>query len=165
MNLKKVKDSASIREALRQLLAEEITAWYAYWIVSPFLVGNERPSVEKFFQETADDELNDHANKLINRLNELNCPTGLDDINALTLVATAVPAVGEYNVVTQLNINKEAEEHAIEHYTQVIALAEQTKDYTTAELLKEILADEEQHLSDINDFLNDILGKVTKTSL
>ena len=59
-----------------------------------------------------------------------------------------------------LAINGEAETKAIQQYQQVIELAESLKDYTTRDILKKILADEEQHLSEINDFIKDINSKI-----
>ena len=161
MNLKQTKkhritDSATLIVELNSLLAEEFQAWYQYYIVAPFLHGCDRESVQEFFQEAADDELNDHASKLLNRLNELNqdC-TVIPTPDSWKLAATSKFGVAPMDVMSQLSLNVKAEQEAIEHYQKVIVLAEQLQDHTTYDMLKEILADEEQHLSELNDFLKD----------
>ena len=62
--------NAQLRELFIGALAEEYLAWYFYTTIGSFLYGHERPSVEKFFGETADDELNDHGKWLIKRMEE-----------------------------------------------------------------------------------------------
>lgn len=159
----KISDSTeTIIAELNSLLAEEFQAWYQYYIVAPFLVGNERASIQEFFNETAKDELDDHATKLINRINELNAPCVLATPESWKEMAVSKFMTGDYDVINQLNLNRQAEIDAIAHYQRVIEIAETIKDYTTRDILKEILADEEQHLSELNDFLKD-LGQTLPT--
>ena len=172
MNLKNVKEQlpgqvkigdeaqATIIVELNSLLAEEFQAWYQYFIVAPFLVGDMRPEIQEFFIKTADDELNDHAQLLINRINELNGECLLKTPESWKQFAYADFLLAGLDVNSQLAINGEAEIKAIQHYQQVIELAESLKDYTTRDILKKILADEEQHLSEINDFIKDIHSKL-----
>ena len=67
-------DSESKRliiEKLKNALKEELNAWYGYIIVKDFIVGSQRPDVAKLYEETAKDELEDHAYWLMKRINEL----------------------------------------------------------------------------------------------
>lgn len=172
MNLKNVKEQlpgqvkigdeaqATIIVELNSLLAEEFQAWYQYFIVAPFLVGDMRPEIQEFFIKTADDELNDHAQLLINRINELNGECLLKTPESWKHLADIDFLLAGLDVKSQLVINGEAETKAIQHYQQAIELAESLKDYTTRDILKKILADEEQHLSEINDFIKDIHSKL-----
>lgn len=50
---------------------EEICAFYAYFTVIPYLVGKERVSIQKFYEEAAKDELYDHAAWILKRISEL----------------------------------------------------------------------------------------------
>lgn len=144
-------------QELNSLYAEEIQAWYQYFVVKDFLVGNERASVQKSFEVLADDELNDHAVKLLKRINELGGEVYATTLSSISEFALSEFKTSNIDVESQLGINIEAEEEAIEHYKEVIELAEDIQDYTTYELLKEILADEEEHLTELQEYLNDIV--------
>lgn len=143
-------------QELNSLYAEEIQAWYQYFVVKEFLVGNERASVQKSFEVLADDELNDHAVKLLKRINELSGEVYATTLNSVSEFALSEFKTSDIDVGSQLGINIEGEEEAIEHYKEVIKLAEDNQDYTTSEILKEILADEEEHLTELQDYLNDM---------
>ena len=143
---------------LMSLYAEEVNAFYQYWVVKEFIHGKERPSIQKKYEEYAMDELTDHAAKLLKRLNELNA----DVTTLLNLYTTDNIAQNKYiipnaSLSTKESIkqNIEAEEGAIEHYKSVIARTEDI-DPTTCLMLKEILTDEEEHKSELEDFLKDI---------
>lgn len=160
MNLKERKRVTDSTETLvlelNSLLAEEFQAWYQYFVVAPFIAGSERPNIQEFFIDTAKDELDDHATKLINRINELGASCVLATPESWKEYAKAGFMVANNDVASQLILNQKAEMDAIAHYQQVIELAESIKDYTTKDILKKILADEEQHLSELNEFINDI---------
>lgn len=154
-------ETENVIEMLKTLYAEEIQAWYQYYIVSNFMQGQERKSIEQLFIDTAKDELDDHANKLLKRISELGGDiSSISDISTLTTIASCeykTPSA-PYNTVKLLEDNIEAEICAIEHY---IKLADVTrdKDYTTYCMAIEILADEEEHLRSLQDFYVDITGK------
>ncbi len=156
-HIKVSDDSNNAEKELNSLIAEEFEAWYNYFIFSQFLVGNERSSVEMTFMKLASDELHDHAFKLINRLNELglHCCVITPDTWRLT-AQQQINVNPDCSVKTQLKVNKEAEEGAIRHYKLAIEYFQNLGDIITVELLKAILADEEEHLCEINDFLEDI---------
>ena len=158
--LRQRTDVDSIIEKLKILFAEEFLAWYQYYIVSKFMSGHERPSIEKTFEEFADDELNDHGNKLLKRISELggdisniSNPNNLMNIAKCEYIAPCKP----YNTLNLLEDNIKAEECAIKHYME---LADLTKDcdYTTYNMAMEILADEEDHYRELQDYYVDITG-------
>ena len=141
---------------LNSLLAEEFQAWYQYYIVAPFLFGNERSAIQAEFMKLADDELNDHATQLIDRINELGGECVLKTPETWKSVASLDFLQAPLDVASQLQINRVAELGAIEHYKRAIELAEQVKDEVSKDIFKRILADEEEHLSELNDFIKDI---------
>lgn len=153
-------DSNKIIETLKNLYAEEITAWYQYYIVTKFMTGHERPSIAKEFETIAKDELNDHANKLLKRISELGGDiTTISDINNLKTISKCeykIP-VQPYSTIKLLEDNIESEICAIKHYRE---LADMTmgEDYTTYCMAMDILADEEEHLRELQDFYVDITG-------
>lgn len=143
---------------LVSLYAEEINAFYQYWIVSDFLVGPERHNIEKKYKEYAMDELTDHAAKLLKRMNELymtpDALLRLEDINKHAKAKYIVPSTS-YKTTDSLSQNITAEINAIEHYKTVIKLTEGV-DPVTNELLKDILADEYEHRTELEEFRADI---------
>lgn len=148
----------TISQELQALYAEEINAFYQYWVVAEFLVGAERPNIQEKYREYAMDELVDHAQKLLTRMNQLNInPSDLLDlykINDRATVKYVIPN-GSLDTTTSLLQNINAEEAAIKHYKEVIKMTDGV-DVVTCEMLKEILKDEEEHLSELVDFANDI---------
>ena len=148
-----------IHAELMSLYAEEINAFYQYWIVSEFLVGKERPNIQKKYQEYAMDELTDHAAKLLKRMNELNMSPGtLTDLYMTNDIAKAKYIVPDFSFTTQKSVaqNINAEIAAINHYREVIRITEDV-DPVTNQLLKDILKDEEEHKTELEDFLKDIV--------
>ena len=153
-------ESPIVKE-LKSLYCEEVNAFYQYWIVKDFLIGRERPSIAKKYEEWAMDELTDHGSKLLKRLSELDA----DMADMLNLYANNEKAEGKYimpapsfDTCTSVQQNIEAEQAAINHYSRVIAMTEDI-DPTTNKMLKEILADEEEHKSELKDFLMDITSQ------
>lgn len=171
MNIKKLTESASdyldqqFKDVLIQKLTnaymEEICAFYAYFTALPYLAGKERPSVQKFYEDAAKDELYDHAAWILKRISELGgIPTEALNIAELQNAEHEyiTPAVDEetnqIDVYQSLLDNKEAEEGAIETYRDI---EEYTRniDVVTNDKIKQILADEIEHLQEIEDFLAD----------
>ena len=171
MNTHKLTESASdyldqqFKDILIQKLTnaymEEICAFYAYFTALPYLVGKERTNVQKFYEESAKDELYDHASWILRRISELGgIPT--DALNIASLKDTEhkyiVPAIIEgtqqIDVYQSLLDNQQAEQNAIQTYRDI---EEYTRniDVVTNDKIKHILADEIEHLQEIEDFLAD----------
>ena len=177
-------DSESQRlivEKLKNALKEELNAWYGYIIVRDWLVGSNKSDLIKLYDETAKDELEDHAYWLMKRINELGGT--IEDITASpaswltakhtyaspewqhkytkeTGVGTGEPC-GDLVIPIQRSLftNVENEMGAIETYRDLIEITQLSKDYTTEKKCKEILADEEEHLQLLQDFLDDYVER------
>ena len=141
-------DNKALIAALQDALAEEINAWYAYEIVAPFLTGNNHLEIEELFREHAKDELEDHAYWLMDRINKLGgAPMGILSLSNINRVATHkyITPTAPFNVITIIDQNIKAEEGAIETYIKLEKLT-RDKDVVTNQKMKEILADEQEHL-------------------
>lgn len=151
---------SALVEKLTNAYKEEINAFYAYFTVKNFLVGQGRKDIEKFYDEAAKDELYDHAAWILERINQL----GGFPVNALN-VSQLPDVVHPYiqpelsgtsiHVTNSLKENIEAEKGAINTY---IGLEEFTRgvDVVTNRKMKHILADELEHLQELEEFLADI---------
>lgn len=164
-----------IIDAMKNALKEELNAWYGYVIVSEFLRGINRCDVARFYKDTADDELRDHAFWLMKRINELGGT--IEDISASP--ATWLTAKHTYvspkwrdkyegtkvvsnrdemvvDVMDSLLENEANELGAIETYTHLQELTTGV-DPVSNQKIKQILADEQSHLQEIQDFLADLV--------
>lgn len=154
-------DTAVLIPMLEKRYAEEVLQWYNYNIIAPFLVGNERPNIEKTFAEMAADELNDHAAKILNRISELGGDVEkLKDIRNLTGLSEcdyAIPAK-PYDTLSLVVMNIAHEKCAVNRYQQLLDFT-RGKDTTTYDMAVHILADEEEHLKMLNDYVADIEHK------
>jgi len=151
------KETPSVLDMLYKRYAEEILQWYHYWTVAPFLCGKERPGLEKAFLEFADDELNDHAAKLLKRIDELDGDLEMiKDINVLSSLSECkyMHPLKPYNTTQLVLVNIEHEKCAIEGYKQLCAISRDI-DPVTYDIAVEILKDEEEHLNELNNFLAD----------
>lgn len=159
-----------IVDLLKNALKEELNAWYGYVIVKEFLCGPHRKSIQEFYAEAAEDELEDHGYWLMKRISELGgiiedismspeswssakhkyiAPTWLlcDDSAGI-----ATPVI---DITQSLLDNIENERGAIETYKELVVATEDVDPVSNAKL-KEILADEEEHLKELEDFYADI---------
>ena len=64
-------EGSKIIDAMKNALKEELNAWYGYVIVKEWLTGTDRKDIEKFYEDTAKDELEDHGYWLMKRINQL----------------------------------------------------------------------------------------------
>lgn len=145
-----------VRE-LKKALAEEFLAWYQYIICHEFLYGNERTNIEEFYKESAKDEFEDHACWLMKRINELGGDLAqfYAGPQVLSEIATHDYIVPVNDVAGSIQKNILAERGAIETYKNIEKLT-RDNDPVTNSKIKEILADEEEHLQKLKDFQDDI---------
>lgn len=164
---KKIKDDLYIQVEsqvtmeywLNRLLADEFTAWYQYYIVEKFLLGDERPHIQETFKTNADDELNDHADKLLKRIHDLGYSTSwLTTPKAWDEYATAAFVNPGISIDGALAMMVKAEETAIAAYSQAIVFAEQVGDVVSRDLFKNNLADEQEHMANLMHFQKDKLA-------
>ena len=141
-----LKDKIDIVELLAQLnaaLSEEWLAFYQYWVGSFVVEGAMRGDVQREFQEHAAEEYN-HAKLLV-----------LDPKQWFDLARCKYDAPVDFGSEVLLKQNVESERCAIYRYQQI---AEFTNgiDFTTCDIAKHIMAEEEDHEQDLQDYLNDI---------
>lgn len=150
------KDAEIIIDKLQDAFCEEMNAWYQYYIITPFLVGNERTNIANDYKENAEEELK-HAGMLLNRINELGGTyLAIDSPEQWNVLATHkyIKPAGP-NVEQSLEQIADAERSAIETYTALEVMT-RDNDVVTNQLVKEILADEQKHLQEMIEFLTDI---------
>lgn len=151
-------DKKTLVDLLQDALAEEFNQWYMYTIVAPYLVGPKRINTVKIYEEQAEDELKDHAYWLMERINQLGAtPNKIwspDDWDKVATHKYIVPN-DSCDVVENIKQNIESEKGAIETYAKLEKLT-RDKDVVTNNKMKEILADEQEHLQNLEDILADI---------
>jgi bacterioferritin len=149
--------ASEIIKLLKQAFCEEMLAWYQYIIIAPFLVGKERPSIQKDYFENAKEELEDHGYWLLERISQLGGNIeGIDRPECWNVVAPhKYIKPNSYNTKDSIQQMIEAEQGAIETYKNLINATKDTDPVTYNKAI-EILADEEEHLQEMIDFLNDI---------
>ena len=154
-------ENQEIIDAMKNALKEELNAWYGYMIVKEWLAGTDRKDIEKFYEDTAKDELEDHGYWLMKRIAQLDGT--IEDITVSpNSWATAkhkyiAPSwsKGNIDIKKTLEDNVINEEGAIETYEELVKMTEGI-DPASNSKLKEILADEQEHLQELKDFLNDL---------
>ena len=72
------EEGSKIIDAMKNALKEELNAWYGYIIVKEWLTGTERKDIEKFYEDTAKDELEDFYKE--DRLSSLQKAKELENI-------------------------------------------------------------------------------------
>lgn len=153
-------DARSVVSALQTALAEEFNAWYAYVITAKFLTGNNHLEVEEAYMEFAEDELEDHAYKLMERINQLGgtplVVLSPDMWNKKADHKYIMPN-SQFDVIKSIDENIKAEEGAIETYIKIEKLT-RDKDVTTNEMIKHILADEQEHLQELKELKDSCMG-------
>lgn len=150
-----------IIDALKNALKEEFIAWYGYVIVKEWLTGVNRKEMEKFYEDTAKDELEDHAYWIMKRINQLGGT--IEDISqSPAVLETATHKYlspiwknGNVDIIESIKTNIKNEEGAIETYEALVKMTEDIDPISNTKL-KEILADEQDHLQELKDFLNDL---------
>ncbi len=150
-------ENIDIVDLLQQALAEEFNQWYMYTIVLPYAVGPERSNIIESFKEFAKDELEDHAYWLMERINQLGAipwkvlsPTDWDNATPNKYIRPY-----DFHVKTLLQQNIEAEKNAIKTYTDICEFTK-GRDLVTYSKCKAILADEQEHLAELQDFIADL---------
>lgn len=154
-------EGSKIIDAMKNALKEELNAWYGYVIVKEWLKGTDRKDIEKFYEDTAKDELEDHAYWLMKRINQLGgtiedismSPNSWETANHKYIAPTW--SKDNIDIKKSLEDNITNEEGAIETYEELVKITEEV-DPASNSKLKEILADEQEHLQELKDFLQDI---------
>jgi len=154
-------EGSKIIDAMKNALKEELNAWYGYVIVKEWLTGTDRKDIEKFYDETAKDELEDHGYWLMKRINQLGgtieditmSPSSWESAKHKYIAPTW--SKDNIDIKKSLEDNIKNEEGAIETYEELVKMTEDI-DPASNTKLKEILADEQDHLQELKDFLQDL---------
>ena len=150
-------------DKLKVAFCEEMNAWYSYIITEKFLVGGERKEIADTYEDNAKDEYEDHAEWLLERINQLN--GDISDIcspedwkSKTTKHPYVKPKISSDGLITsednlQLQIKNEL--GAIETYNDLVKFTCE-KDPVTYTKAKEILADEQEHYQELVEHLADM---------
>ncbi len=141
-----MKGNPKVIETLNFLLADELTAISQYIVHAEMADNWGYDKLHEHFEKRAIDEMK-HAEKLIARILFLEGRPIVSKLNPMAIGAE-VPA--------QFKNDHAAEEGAIANYNKAILVAGEAADYATRELLEGILMDEDRHIDDIEERLDQI---------
>jgi bacterioferritin len=128
------KASDKLKELLNQAIAREIQVSVQYMWQHVQVRGVKAVAVQDAFKGVAIAEMK-HAEKIAERLWYLGA----------TPTTKPTPIVVGDSLKEFLELDVIAEVEAVEMYRQIIELANEEKDYSTAHLFREILEEEEEH--------------------
>lgn len=141
-----MKGNAKLIDSLNALLKDEITAINQYMVHAEMCEDWGYGKLSKEIKDRAITEMK-HAEKLIERI----------------LFLEGTPVVSEMNTIKiggevpqQLEFDHASEADAIKNYNNAIVLAGEVKDYATRDILVEILSDEDAHIDNIEEMLDQI---------
>lgn len=152
--LKKRIDIPRLLASLNAALSEEWLAYYQYWVGSLVVEGAMRSDVQREFEEHALEEYN-HAKMLADRIIQLEGVPVLDPAQWLVLARCKYSPPIKNDVVTLLKENIAAERCAVIRYEEIASFTNNV-DYTTCDIAKRIMAEEEEHEQDLQDCLRDV---------
>ena len=116
--------------------------------------GAMRSDVQGEFEEHAEEERH-HAQLLADRIIELEGVPVLDPKQWFELARCKYDSPTDFDVVSLLNQNVASERCAILRYQEIAKFTDGI-DFTTCDIAKHILAEEEEHEQDLQDYLTDI---------
>lgn len=133
-------------EVLNALLADELAAINQYIVHAEMCDDWGYGKLHKGFEKRAIDEMK-HAEKLIGRILFLGGTPIVSNLSKIH-IGSEVPKQIEYD--------RAAEEGAIKTYNDAIALAAEVRDHATRDLLVQILNDEDRHMDELEELLDQI---------
>ncbi len=141
-----MKGDPKLLEVLNALLADELAAINQYIVHAEMCSDWGYEKLHEHFEKRAIDEML-HAEKLIERILFLE---GMPVVTQLSNIK-----IGDM-VPKQLEYDRVAEVAAIKAYNEAIDLAGKMKDYATRDVLDKILQDEDRHMDEIEELLDQI---------
>ena len=141
-----MKGNAKLIETLNGLLADELTAVNQYMVHAGMAENWGYGKLHDHFEKRAIDEMK-HAERLIGRIIFLEGLPVVSHLNPLHIGA---------EVPKQFANDREAEVVAITGYNAAIKLAGDVADFATREILESILDDEDRHIDQIEEKIDQI---------
>jgi bacterioferritin len=161
--LKKRIDVPRLLENLNAALSEEWLAYYQYWIGSLVVEGAMRADLQREFEEHAMEEF-EHAKMLDDRIIQLEGMPVLDPAQWVTLARCKYAVPMQSDVLSLLKQNITSERCAIIRYEEIATYCNNV-DYTTCDIAKRIMAEEEEHEQDLQDLQRDVEWIVKEMSV
>ena len=152
--LRKRIDVPQLLDTLNAALSEEWLAYYQYWIGSLVVEGAMRADLQRELEEHAAEELA-HAKMLADRIIQLEGTPVLDPAQWLSLARCKYAAPLQNDVLNILKQNIASERCAIVRYEEIASYTNGL-DFTTCDMAKKIMAEEEEHEQDLQDYLRDV---------
>lgn len=138
-------DVPTLVDMLVSAFADEILAWYQYYQTAYAVRGNVSKELEDVFKEVAEDELNDHAKMLADRLQDFDVdPPDFRDLWNLSKCRQTELPEDPHDVDGFLIAGILAEKCALRHYREIY-LYVLGKDPATEEIIEDIVRDEAEH--------------------
>jgi bacterioferritin len=141
-----MKGEPEVIKTLNSLLADELTAINQYMVHSEMCDNWGYQKLHKTIEKRAIQEMK-HAESLIGRILFLE---GIPVVSELKKVF-----IGD-EVPKMLEFDRKAEFEAIKAYNAAIKLAGEAGDFATRELLEKILQDEDQHIDEIEELMDQV---------
>jgi len=141
-----MKGDPKLIKVLNSLLADELTAINQYMVHSEMCDAWGYDKLHKAIEKRAVVEMK-HAEKLIGRILFLEGIPIVSELKKLFIGA---------DIPKMFANDHKAEEGAIKAYNEAIILAGNLKDYATRDLLQSILNDEDGHIDEIEEILDQI---------
>ena len=141
-----MKGDPKLIKTLNSLLADELTAVNQYMVHSEMCDNWGYDKLHKTIEKRAIDEMK-HAEKLIGRILFLEGLPIVSELRKL-LIGADIPKMFVNDRMT--------EDEAIKEYNEAIVLAGNIKDFATREILESILKDEDGHMDEIEEGLDQI---------
>ncbi|MDN3521162.1 bacterioferritin [Halomonas ramblicola] len=146
-----MKGDSKVIEHLNRALGNELVAINQYFLHAKMYKDWGLQKLAKWEYDESIEEMV-HADKLIERILFLEGIPNLQDLGKLH--------IGE-NVREMLECDLQIEHDGRKDYIAAITYCEQVKDYVTRDLLRDLLADEEEHI----DHIETELGLIDKVGL
>ena len=141
-----MKSDPKVIEILNSLLADELTAINQYIVHAEMTEDWGYSKLHEHFEKRAIDEMK-HAEKLIGRILYLEGTPIVTKLGPIH-IGTEVPE--------QLENDRLAEVDAIKAYNVAIKKMSEFNDYATRKVLQEILKEEDDHMDEIEELLDQI---------
>ena len=152
--LRKRIDLPELLSQLNAALCEEWLAFYQYWIGSLVVEGAMRSDVQREFEEHAMEEFA-HARLLADRIIQLEGTPVVEPVQWSVQARCKYSVPVDSDVINLLKQNVAAERCAVVRYEEIASFCNNV-DYTTCDIAKRIMAEEEEHEQDLQDLLRDV---------